>query len=122
MLAVQARQHPALRPLNWDEKIDKVEDDENWVDPGAWSSGKSRPSNGNHNDNGEGEEDKQGGAKGTGKEKGANNGQGNGKGKGKGNGNGIGIVKSTPGGDDISCAIVLQLQKETYQANSDTEG
>jgi hypothetical protein len=39
-----------------------------------------------------------------------------GKGKGKC------IVKQTPGGDDISCAIALQLQKERYEADSDTEG
>jgi len=34
-----------------------------------------------------------------------------GKGKGKGNGKGKGIVKQTPRGDDISCAVALQLQK-----------
>jgi hypothetical protein len=44
------------------------------------------------------------------------------KGKGKGNAEGKGIVKQTPGGDDISCAVVLQLQKDRYEADLDTEG
>ena len=44
------------------------------------------------------------------------------KGKGKGNSKGKGIVKHTPGGDDISRAVALQLQKEMYEADSDTEG
>ena len=50
------------------------------------------------------------------------NGKGKGKGKGKGNGKGRGIVKQTPGGDDISGAIALQLQKGMFEADSDTEG
>jgi len=33
-----------------------------------------------------------------------------------------GIVKQTPGGDDISRAIVWQLHKELYMVDSDTEG
>jgi len=45
-----------------------------------------------------------------------------GKGKRKGNGTGKGIVKQTPGGDDISRAVALQLQKEIYKADSDMEG
>ena len=44
------------------------------------------------------------------------------KGKGNGNGKGRGIVKQTPGGDDISRAVAVQLQKEMYEADSDTEG
>jgi len=48
--------------------------------------------------------------------------KGKGKGKGKRNGNGKGIVKRTPGGDDISHAVALQLQKERYEADSGTEG
>jgi hypothetical protein len=46
----------------------------------------------------------------------------NGKTKGQGNGTGIGIVKHTPGGDDISRPVALQLQKEMSQAEMDTEG
>jgi len=45
-----------------------------------------------------------------------------GKGKGKGNGKGKGIVKQTPGGGDISCAVALQLPKEMSEADLDTEG
>jgi hypothetical protein len=45
-----------------------------------------------------------------------------GRGKGKGNGKGKGIVKQTRGGDDISRAIALQLQKERYETDSDVEG
>src|SRR5882757_2348340 len=33
----------AVRPLNWDEIIDKDDDDEKCADPGAPSSGRSRP-------------------------------------------------------------------------------
>jgi hypothetical protein len=47
----------AVRPLNWDEIIDKDDDDENWVDPGAPSGGRSRPGDDNDNDDGEGEDD-----------------------------------------------------------------
>jgi len=47
---------------------------------------------------------------------------GEGKGKGKGNGNGKDIVKQTPGGDDISRAIALQLQTEMVKADSDSKG
>jgi len=45
-----------------------------------------------------------------------------GKGKGKGNGEGKGIVEQTPGGDDISRAVALHLQKEMSGADFDTEG
>ena len=109
----------AVRPLNWDEIIDEDDDDDNWADPGVPSGGRSRPSDGNDNDDSEGEEDMQGSEKGTGKGKGTKDRKGKGKGKGKGNGNGKGIVKETPGGDDISCADAVQ--KEMYEADSDTE-
>jgi hypothetical protein len=48
--------------------------------------------------------------------------KGKGKVKGQGNGKGKGIVKQPPGGDDISHAVALQLQKERNEADSDTEG
>jgi hypothetical protein len=35
---------------------------------------------------------------------------------------GKGIVKRTPGGDDISCAFALQLQKQMSEADLDKEG
>jgi hypothetical protein len=44
------------------------------------------------------------------------------KGKGKGNGKGKGIVKQTLGGDDISHAVALQLEKDRCEADSGTEG
>jgi len=112
----------AVWPLNWDEIIDESVDDKNGADPGVPSSGRSRPGDGNDNDNGEGEEDTRGGEKGTGNGKGTMDGNGKGLGKGMGNGKGRGIVKQTPGGDDISGAIALQLQKEMFEADSDTEG
>ena len=120
----------AIRPLHWDEIIDEDDDNENWADPGAPSGGRSHPGDGNDNDNAEGEEDTQGGEQATGKGKGTKDGKGNGQrkgkgkgtGKGQGKGKGKGIVKQTPGGDDISCAVALQLQKERYEADSDTEG
>ena len=40
----------------------------------------------------------------------------------KGNGKAKGIVKQTPGRDDISCAVALQLQKEMSEEDLDTEG
>jgi len=79
----------------------------------------SRPGDGYDNDNGEAEEDMQGGEKETGKEKGPKDGKWKGTGKGKGNGKGKGIVKQTTGGDDISRAVALLLQKERYEADSD---
>jgi len=116
----------AVTTLKWDEIIDEDDDDENWVDPGAPSGGRSRPSECNDNEDGEGEEDTQGGEKGTGKVMGTKDGKwkvkGKGIGNGKGNGKEKGIVKQTPGGDDISRAIDLKLQKEMYEADSDTEG
>jgi len=49
-----------------------------------------------------------------------------GKGKGKvmwkGNSKGKGIVKHTPRGDDISCAVALQLRMEMSESYLDTEG
>jgi hypothetical protein len=47
---------------------------------------------------------------------------GKGKGKGKGNGRRKGIVKGTPGGDDISCVVALQLQNQMSPAVVDREG
>jgi hypothetical protein len=58
----------------------------------------------------------------TGNGKGTQDGKGKGKGKGNGNGKGKGIVKQSSGGDDISRAIPSQLQKERYEADSDTDG
>jgi hypothetical protein len=78
------------------------------------------------------EEDTQGCEKGIGKGMGTKDGKGKGsatedgkgkgKGKGKGNGKGKGIINHTPGGDDISPAVALQLQKEMSEADLDTEG
>jgi len=116
----------AIGPLNWHKIIDEDDDDENWADPE--SVGWSCHSHGNHNDDGVGEEDRQGGETGTGKEKRTMDVKGKGKGKpmkegkGKGNCKGQGIGKQTPGGDDISRAVALQLQKEMYEADLDTEG
>jgi len=63
----------------------------------------------------------QGGEKGTGEGKGTKNGKGKRKGKEKGNGKGKDIVNQTPGGDVISRAFALQLQKEMSEADLDTE-
>jgi hypothetical protein len=82
----------AVRPLNWDDIIDKDDDVANWADPRAPSSGKSHSGDGNDNDDGESEEDTQGAEKGTGKRKGTKDKKGKEKGKGKGNGKGKGIV------------------------------
>jgi len=118
----------AIRPLNWDEIIDEDDDDENWADPGAPTGGWSSPGVGNDNDDCEGEEDTHGGEKGTGKGIGTQDGMGQWKGKtmeegkGKGNGKGKSIVKQTAGGDDISRAVALHLQKKMYWAESYTEG
>jgi len=82
----------AIGPLNWDEIIDEDDGEDNWADPSALSSGRSRPGDGNDNDDSECEEDTQGGEKGTGKGNGTMDGKGkgkateNGKGKGKGKG------------------------------------
>jgi len=102
------------------------------VDPGVPRGGRSCPGDGNDNEDGEGEEDMQGGDKGTGKGKGMKDGKGKemvtedrkgtGKWKGKGNGKGKATVKQTPVGDDISCAVALQLQKEMSEGHRDTEG
>jgi hypothetical protein len=118
----------AVKPLNWDEMINKDDDDENWADRGGPSSGRSRSGDRKDNDDSEGGEDTQRGEKETEKGKGRKDGKGKGKGKateevkGKGNSKGKGIVKQTPGGDDISRAGAFQLQKEMYEADSDTEG
>jgi len=112
----------AVRPLNWDEIIDEDDDDDNWADPDSPSGGRSRPGDGNDNDDGESEEDTQGAEKRTEKGKGTKDRKGKGKGKGKGNSKGKGIVKRTPGGDDISRAVALQLQKQMSEADLDKEG
>jgi hypothetical protein len=75
-------------------------------------------------------DDTQGSEKGTRKGKGTKDGKWKGKGKtteerkekGKGNMKGKGIVKQTPGGDDISGAVAVQLKKEMNEADSDMEG
>jgi len=102
----------AVRALNCDDIIEEDDDVEDWADPVGPYGGRSGSGDGNDNYNGEGEEEQQGGEPGTGK----------GKGKGKGNGKGTGIVKQTPGGDDIARAVALQLQRDMYEADSDTEG
>jgi len=125
----------ALIALNWNERIDKDDDQEYWVDPRALSSGRSCPSDGNNNDNSEGEEDMQAGGKGTRKGQGTNDQKRKRQGKGirkgratdeanaKGNRNtdGKGIVKQTPGDDNICYAVDWQLQKEMNEADADTE-
>jgi hypothetical protein len=100
----------AVKPLSSDEIINEHDDDENWADPGATCSGRCRPGDGNDNVIGDGEEDEQGGENRTGKATGKKDGKGTGKGKRMGNSNGKGIVKQTPGGDDISHAVALQLE------------
>jgi hypothetical protein len=104
----------AMRPLNWNELIDEHDNDVNWADPGAPNGGRSNPGDVNDIDNGECEEDTHGGEKDTGKGNGTMDWKGTAKGMGKGNGKGKGIVKLTPGGDDIPCAVALKLQKERY--------
>jgi len=71
----------AVRPLNWDEILNENDDDDNWADPGAASSGRSHPNDGNDNDNSEGKQDTQGGEKWTVDGKGTKDGNGKGKGK-----------------------------------------
>ena len=112
----------AVRPLNWDKIIHKENDDEHWADPRMRSEGRSLSDDGNGDDDGTGEEDMPGGETGSGNGEGTKDGKGKGKGKGKAmeegkgkgkrNGKGKGIVKDTPGGDDISCAVALQLHNE----------
>jgi hypothetical protein len=83
----------AVTPLNWDKIIGKDDDNDSWAEPGAPSSGRSHPGNGNDKHNVKGEEDTQGGEKGTGKWKRTKDKKGKGNGKRKGNGKGKGIVK-----------------------------
>jgi hypothetical protein len=105
----------AVRMLNWDQIIDEDDDDDNWADPGDPSGGKSHLGDANDNDNGEGEQDLQGGDKGTRTGQGTKHWKGKRKGmateegKGKGNGKRKCIVEQTPGGDNMSCAVALQL-------------
>jgi len=122
----------AVRPLNWDEIINEDIDDHNWANAGAPTSGRCCPGDSNDNHDGNGEENTQGGETGTEKGKGIQDGKGkwkatkNRKGKdvgnGKGNGKGNGIVQQTTGGDDISCAVAWQLQKEMSEPDLDTKG
>jgi hypothetical protein len=119
-----------VTPLNWDEILDKY-DDENWAYPGMLRGRRCRAGDVNDIERSVGEEDKQGAEKGTEKGNRSKDGKGqgrmtverNGNGKGKGMGDGIrnGIVKQTPGVDDISCAIALQLQKAMYEADCNSE-
>jgi hypothetical protein len=44
--------------MNWDDILDEENNDENWVDSGAPSSGRSRPGDVNDHDDGEDEEDR----------------------------------------------------------------
>jgi len=111
----------AVRPLNSDERINQYDDDENWADPRVRSSGRSHPGDGNNNEHGEGEEDTRADENGTVKRKGTKDGKGKWMGKGKGNVNGTSIVKQTPGGDAISRAVPLHLQKKQSEADSGTE-
>jgi hypothetical protein len=112
----------AVKQQNWDEIIDEGDAEYNWADPRPLLGGRSRTSNGNDNDDGEGEDGTQGSEKGSGNGKGTKDSTWKGKGKGKENGKGKGIVKPTPGGDDISCAIALQLQKQMSEPDLDKEG
>jgi hypothetical protein len=68
-----------IRPLNWDEIIDDIDDYENWADPGALSGRCSCPGNDNDNDDGESEEEMQGGVKLTRTGKGTEDRKGKGK-------------------------------------------
>jgi hypothetical protein len=119
-----------VTPLNGDEIFDEENDDENWADPGALSGGRSRRRDGNDTDDSEGKGDAQGGEEETRKEMSTKAGSGKGmgkateggKGEGKGDGKGKSIVELTRGGDDISRAVALPLQKEVYQADSDMLG
>jgi len=118
------------RLLNWHEIIDHNDDDENWADPGMATSRRSRPGKGNDNVDGECEEGTHCGEQGTEKGKGTMDGKWQGmrkgkatentKGKGQGNRERIGIAKQSPGGDDISRAVALLLQKGMYKADSNT--
>ena len=126
----------AIRPLNWNEIIDEDDDDENWADPGASSSGWSRPSHDTHNDDGEGEEDMQGGEKGTGKGKGTKNVKRKGNAtedqKGKGRGMGRETVKgkellNTPQKKMISLVLLLcscrrNCQRQTWTRRANESG
>jgi len=121
-----------IRPLNWVQIMDKDDVDDKWADTAAPSGGCSRPGDGNDNVDGESEGDMQRGETGTWKMNGTNdwNGKGKatlsgevkGKGQGKGNGKWKGTIKHTPGGDDISRAVALQLRKEMPEVDMDTGG
>jgi hypothetical protein len=112
--------------------MEEQDDEGRSADLRAPSGGRNSPSHGNFNDTCEVEEDTEGGEKATSKGKGMQNGNGKGKvtedgkgkvkGKGKENRKWKCIGKQTTGGDEIYCAVVLQLQQETYEGDLDTEG
>jgi hypothetical protein len=89
----------SVRQINWNEIIDKDEDDENWADPRALSGARSRPSDENDNNDIQDEEDTQGSVKEIRKRKCTKDGTGKGmgkareNGKGKGSSKGKGIIK-----------------------------
>jgi hypothetical protein len=89
----------SVRQINWNEIIDKDDDDENWADPRAPSGARSHSSDENDNNDIQNEEDTQGGVKGIRKWKCTKDGTGKGmgkvreNGKGKGSGKGKGIIK-----------------------------
>jgi len=120
----------AVRTQYWDVIIDEYENDENWADAAASSGGRSRSSDDNGNADSKGKEDMQGGEKRTGKGMCTKDGKGSGrgkatekgKGKGKGNDTGNGIDKQTLEAADIPRAVAVQLQKEMYDTDLDTEG
>jgi len=92
--------------------IDKDgDDDENWVDPGGPSGGRSRHTEGNVNDKGENMEDTPGGEKWHGKGNGAKDSRGDGKvtedGKGKGKGEWKATEKGTERGRETVKGNVL---------------
>jgi hypothetical protein len=98
------------------------DDNENWADPGVPSIGSCCPGNSTDNDHGEREEYRLCGEQDTGRGKGTKDRKAKGNGKGKGNGTGKVFVNRRLGGDDISRVIAVQLKRDRYQADSDTEG
>jgi len=76
----------AVRPLNSDEIFAKNDDNGNWVESGALSSGRCRPCDYNDNDDKDCEEDTKGSEKDTGTGKGTTDGKGKGKPTEDGNG------------------------------------
>jgi hypothetical protein len=122
--------------VNYNKIIDSNHNNENIADSTVPSHARSVPghSNGTNDNAGENEtqaieimtvtetEKKRGKRNGTWKGNAIDNGKGIGKQKQKGQGTGKGNDKQLPSGDDISCWVPLQLEKEMYQAYSDVEG